>query len=47
MVKKTHNWWVKNCKEQVLRVLGLAMVKWTLIGRYREGDHDTWLQAPW
>ena len=26
--------------EQFLRVLGLAMVKWTLIGRYREGDHD-------
>lgn len=26
--------------EQLLRVLGLALVKWTLIGRYREGDHD-------
>lgn len=26
--------------EQLLRVLGLAAVKWTLIGRYREGDHD-------
>ena len=42
----TYWWSTRYCcpfssQEQLLRVLGLALVKWTLIGRYREGDHDT------